>query len=80
MKSEFLDSLCLKHAYIVFGEVSRIFGYPHKWDLINEMENYAYSVVRARYNEKEQDLIIEHLKKMFQEYKAECEYHDLTYR
>jgi len=81
MKQEYLDTLALKVAYGIFGEATRIFGFPHKYWEIEEMEKYAYCAVETRgYNEKEIPLIKDHLKKLFQEYRSECQYYGLCYR
>jgi len=81
MKKKYLEGLALKMAYQIFGEVVKIFDYPHSYERMEEMKEYADSIVETRgYNEREQELIKENLKRIFQEYKTECSYHDICYR
>ena len=81
MKEEYLRGLTFKIAHSIFGEVVEIFNYSHNYEIIKEMKEYADSIAETRgYNEKEITLIKDHLRKIFQEYRSECQYHDLCYR
>lgn len=81
MKKKYLEGLALKTAYKIFGEAVEIFGHPHKYNEIEDMERYIICAVETRgYNEEEQELIKENLKKILREYKNECSYHDICYR
>jgi len=80
MKNKYLEGLCLKASFQIFGEVVKIFNHPHDYETIEEMKEYAYSIVETRYNEREQEFIKDNLQRIFNEYKIECKYHDMVYR
>jgi len=80
MRNRYLEGLCLKASYRIFGEVVDIFNHSHDYETIEEMKEYAYSIIETRYNERERELIRENLHRLFNEYKIECKYHDMVYR
>ena len=80
MKNKYLEGLCLKASYQIFGEVVEKFNHSHDYETIEEMKEYAYTVVEQRYKKEEQELIKDNLHRLFNEYKIECKYHDMVYR
>ena len=79
MEEKYLDALTLKIAYRIFDEAMEAFKYPHDFKTIEKMWNYIDYQIKS-YDKQKQPLLREHLRKLYREYRSECQYYDLCYR
>ncbi|RLJ02490.1 MAG: hypothetical protein DRP10_01050 [Candidatus Aenigmatarchaeota archaeon] len=78
MKEEYLDKICYKKALDFFNQLISQNNFPYDLDEINEIKEEAISLIKTDlyYSKKEKELISNHLRNFFREYKANLlDYH-----